>query len=210
MQYNNPFIAHKIQKIMALDERVREAVIISTGPDSKRQGINIDLERAQKGLERYQGMNALGDAEAYIIISGALNDGEYEGSQPEAIADYLLTRDVEQQHMFFEPHSNSFADKAVYLGQGLEKLEATQVSLILDALQAQRMEILLRRAQQEKGFRGIDIIHVSDGLSPSYSGFKRLWKPRLSLIAAGHQRIPEKLPFERFLMPYNQLRGFLS
>jgi len=100
MQYNNPFIAHKIQKIMALDERVREAVIISTGPDSKRQGINIDLERAQKGLERYQGMNALGDAEAYIIISGALNDGEYEGSQPEAIADYLLTRDVEQQQCF--------------------------------------------------------------------------------------------------------------
>jgi len=197
---------------MTLDQRVREAIIVSTGPDSKRPGVNIDIKRAQGGLSRYRFLQYRGDIEACILISGAFNNGEYGGSQSEAIANYFRGGNVGIQDIFFEPHSNSFAEKGVYLGQGLEKLGATQASLMLDPIQAQRMEILLQRARQEEGFGDIDIIRVreADDMTPSYSGFKGFWKPRFSLWAARYQRLPEKLPFERFLMSYSQLQGFLS
>jgi len=178
---------------MAIEDKFELAILISTGPS-----LEVERERANLGATLYGTVHF----KPVIIVSGIYSDpygDRYETSQAKRIHDGLVENGVSEKHILHEHHSRNFAEKAVYIGQGLADLGIYRLDIVLDKAQGQRMKMLFEKAINE-GYapKELEINLVDDHLSPSYSGFRGIWKPNLSYLKDSFSPLPRPIEGEVF------------
>ena len=145
-----------------------EAIVVPTGPSYE-----ADRQRAKGGASEYHKHEKLPHHSDVVIISGEFDKGRFFGSQPDKIYRVLRRNGVPKKDIILENESGTTIENVLYTCDEINKRKIDEVTVVTDALHAERFKMLFKRAQK-KGYASKDLeVHTySEQIDPSYGWLK--------------------------------------